>query len=178
MNFSFTAGEAERRVELTKTPARTAATKNARTAVVLFILVFVWREKSVADKMDRFAANEEEGTMQTNYNSMYLADLKLIAKTRRIKMYYIKTKDELVTLLNMPELPQSMKVEKMTIHQLRKEAKARNVSGFWNLRRGDLVKLLFPENVHETTPNKDEEDHGKADKHHQPEEHDPKEVGV
>jgi len=128
--------------------------------------------------MDRFAASEEESTMQTNYNSMYLADLKLIAKTRRIKMYYIKTKDELVTLLNMPELPQSMKVEKMTIHQLRKEAKARNVSGFWNLRRGDLVKLLFPENVQETTPNKDEEDQGKADKHHQPEEHDPKEVGV
>ena len=113
-----------------------------------------------------------------NYNKMYLADLKLIAKTRRIKMYYIKTKDELVALLNMPELPQAMKVEKMTIHELRKEAKKRNVSGFWSLRRGDLVRLLFPENVNQTTPDKNEEDKRQADEHHQPEEHDPKEVGV
>jgi hypothetical protein len=45
-----------------------------------------------------------------------------------------------------------MKVEKMTIHQLRKEAKARNISGFWSLRRGDLVKLLFPETVDEVAP--------------------------
>ena len=109
-----------------------------------------------------------------NYNKMYLADLKLLAKTRRIKMYYIKTKEELVTLLNMTELPLSMKVEKMTIHELRKEAKKRNVSGFWSLRRGDLVKLLFPENVDKAAPNKNEEDKSQADEHHQPEEHDPK----
>ena len=109
---------------------------------------------------------------------MYLADLKLIAKTRRIKMYYVKTKDELVTLLRMPELPQAMKVEKMTIHELRKEAKKRNVSGFWNLRRGDLVRLLFPENVSEATPDKNQQDQGKTHEHQQPEEHDPKEVGV
>jgi hypothetical protein len=95
--------------------------------------------------MDPFGPNKDECTMEPiNYNKMYLADLKLIAKTRRIKMYYVKTKDELVTLLNMPELPQAMKVEKMTIHQLRKEARARNIAGFWSLRRGDLVKLLFP----------------------------------
>jgi hypothetical protein len=167
-------------VELTKTPARTAATKNARTAVVLFILVFVWREKSVADKMDRFAANEEEGTMQTNYNSMYLADLKLIAKTRRIKMYYVKTKEELVSLLTLKELPQAMKVEKMTIHELRAEAKKRNVVGFWNLRRGALVELLFPniQNVNKAAPNEYEENESQADEHHQPEEHNTKQVGV
>jgi hypothetical protein len=129
--------------------------------------------------MDLCRAKKPDFTMEPiNYNKMYLADLKLIAKTRRIKMYYIKTKDELVALLNMPELPQAMKVEKMTIHELRKEAKKRNVSGFWSLRRGDLVRLLFPENVNQTTPDKNEEDKRQADEHHQPEEHDPKEVGV
>lgn len=153
--------------------------KKARTAVVLFILVFVERKEWTRDKMDPFEGSETELTMETpNYSSMYLADLKLIAKTRRIKMYYIKTKEELVALLTMPELPQAMKVEKMTIHDLRKEARARNVTGFWSLRRGDLVRLLFPENVDQATPNEDKEDQGKANEHHQPEEHDPKEVGV
>ena len=111
---------------------------------------------------------------------MYLADLKLIAKTRRIKMYYVKTKEELVTLLTMKELPEAMKVEKMTIHQLRAEAKRRNVVGFWNLRRGALVDLLFPnvQDVNKTTPNQYEQDEGETNKHHQPEEHDPEEVGV
>ena len=129
--------------------------------------------------MDLFGPNKDRFTMEPiNYNKMYLADLKLIAKTRRIKMYYVKTKEELVTLLNMPELPQSMKVEKMTIHELRKEARKRNISGFWSLRRGDLVKVLFPEDVNKAAPNEDKEDQGQADEHHQPEEHDPKEVGV
>jgi hypothetical protein len=45
MNFSFTAGSADNSVELTKRPASKAATKNARTAVVLFILVFVVRKR-------------------------------------------------------------------------------------------------------------------------------------
>jgi hypothetical protein len=129
--------------------------------------------------MDLFCPNKDGFTMEPiNYNKMYLADLKLIAKTRRIKMYYIKTKEELVILLSMKELPQAMKVEKMTIHELRKEAKNRNISGFWSLRRGDLVTLLFPQNVGEAAANKDEEDKRQADEHHQPEEHDPKEVGV
>jgi hypothetical protein len=48
MNFSFTAGEADSMEEFTKRPARRAATKNARTAVVLFILVFVVRKDSSA----------------------------------------------------------------------------------------------------------------------------------
>lgn len=129
--------------------------------------------------MDPCGAQKQNRTMETpNYSSMYLADLKLIAKTRRIKMYYVKTKDELVTLLNLAELPQEMKIEKMTIHDLRKEARARNISGFWGLRRSELVRLLFHENVNQTATDEDKEDEGEADKHHQPEEHDPKEVGV
>lgn len=111
---------------------------------------------------------------------MYLADLKLIAKTRRIKMYYVKTKEELVSLLTMKELPEAMKVEKMTIHQLRAEAKKRNVVGFWNLRRGALVDLLFPniQNINKTASDQYEQDEGETNKHHQPEEHNTEEVGV
>jgi hypothetical protein len=45
MNFSLTAGEADTIVEFTKSPARRAATKNARTATVRFILVFVVRKE-------------------------------------------------------------------------------------------------------------------------------------
>ncbi len=118
--------------------------------------------------------------MEPNYQKMYLADLKLIAKTRRIKMYYVKTKDELIHLLTLPELPLAMRVEKMTIHQLRAEAKERRITGFWELRRDALVELLFPktEYVNETPPDKNQEDEGETQKHHQPEEHDPKEVGV
>jgi len=118
--------------------------------------------------------------MEPNYEKMYLSDLKLIAKTRRIKMYYVKTKEELVALLSMKELPEAMKVEKMTIHQLRAEAKKRNITGFWGLRRGALVDLLFPKtnDIDKTATDKNEENESKADEHHQPEEHDPKNVGV
>ena len=109
---------------------------------------------------------------------MYLADLKLLAKIRRIKLYYIKTKDELVELLKMPELPLAMRIEKMTIHQLRAEAKKRGMIGYFSLRRDALVKRLFPQDVNEAASNKNEEDQGEAYKHHQPEEHNTKEVGV
>jgi len=132
--------------------------------------------------MDLFGACQKTSpdTMEPNYNKMYLADLKLIAKTRRIKMYYVKTKEELVTLLTMKELPEAMKVEKMTIHQLRAEAKKRNIVGFWNLRRGALVDLLFPnvQDVNKTTPDQYEQDESQANEHHQPEEHYTEEVRV
>ena len=118
--------------------------------------------------------------MEPNYEKMYLSDLKLLAKGRRIKMYYVKTKEELIALLSMKELPEAMRVEKMTIHQLRAEAKKRNITGFWALRRGALVDLLFPksEDINKTATDKNEENQSKTDEHHQPEEHDPKEVGV
>jgi len=111
---------------------------------------------------------------------MYLADLKLLAKTRRIKMYYVKTKEELVTLLTLKELPEAMKVEKMTIHHLRAEAKKRNIVGFWSLRRGALVDLLFPnvQDVDKTTTNQYEQDESQTNEHHQPEKHDAEDVGV
>jgi len=117
--------------------------------------------------------------MQLNYESMYLSDLKLIAKTRRIKLYYVKTKEELIKLLTLPELPIEMKVEKMTIHQLRDEAKKRGIVGFWELRRPALVELLFPKDeIAQTPPYENQQNESQTNKHHQPEKHDAKDIGI
>jgi hypothetical protein len=138
------------------------------------------KSRSVQNGFVLSKADELTFIMEPNYQKMYLADLKLIAKTRRIKLYYVKTKEELIHLLTLPELPLSMRVEKMTIHQLREEAKKRRITGFWELRRDALVELLFPktEYVDEASSNKNEENESETNKHHEPEEHDPKEVGV
>ena len=118
--------------------------------------------------------------METNYESMYLSELKLIAKTRRIKMYYIKSKEELVELLTMKELPLEMRIEKMTNKQLQVEAKNRGITGVTGLRRPALINMLFPknENISKTTSNENQEDKSQTDEHHQPEEHDPEEVRI
>jgi hypothetical protein len=117
--------------------------------------------------------------MQPNYESMYLSDLKLIAKTRRIKLYYVKTKEELIKLLTLPELPIEMKIEKMTIHQLRDEAKRRGIVGFWELRRPALVELLFPKDeIAQTPPYENQQNESQTNKHHQPEKHDAKDIGI
>ena len=118
--------------------------------------------------------------MEPNYEKMYLSELKLIAKTRRIKMYYVKSKEELVELLTMKELPLEMRIEKMTNKQLQAEAKTRGFTGVTGLRRPALINILFPntENVSKTTSDENQEDQSKTNKHHQPEEHDPEEVRV
>lgn len=76
---------------------------------------------------------------------MSLVELKQVAKTRRIKMYYTKKRAELIQLLSMPELPDSFKLEKLTIVELREEAKTRGLRGFWGLSRENLLKLLYPD---------------------------------
>jgi hypothetical protein len=117
-----------------------------------------------------------------DYPTLSLLQLKQVARTRRIKQYYIMKRAQLIELLSLKELPQAVRVEKMTIHQLRDEARRKGLVGFWTLRRAALVELLFPDEenreVDETAPNKDEEDHGEADKHHQPQKHDSEEVGI
>jgi hypothetical protein len=57
---------------------------------------------------------------------------------------YILKRAQLIQLLNMNELPQSLIIEKMTVGQLREEARRKGVRGFWTLRREQLVELLFP----------------------------------
>jgi hypothetical protein len=108
--------------------------------------------------------------------SLSLAELKKLAKGRRIKQYYILKRSQLIQLLALPDLPESFKIEKMTIHELRALAKKKEMRGFWSLHRDDLVRLLFP-NYEErkpgqTSPNKDEKNESYTDEHDDPEEHD------
>ena len=81
-----------------------------------------------------------------DYSHMSLIELKQAAKGRRIKQYYIMKRIQLIEILSMSELPQSMKIEKYTIHELRDMAKKKGMRGFWNLHRDQLVETLFPEN--------------------------------
>ena len=104
---------------------------------------------------------------------MSRVELNQAAKGRGIKHYYIMTAAQLRQLLKMEELPLALRIEKMTIHELRDEAKRRGLRGFWTLRRERLVELLFQAPADENQKNE-----GDADKHNEPQQHDPKEVGV
>jgi hypothetical protein len=73
-----------------------------------------------------------------------LVELKKIAQQRRIKQYYIKKREELIALLKMEELPFQFTLEKMTIAELREQAKEKGLRGFWSLHRDDLIKVLYP----------------------------------
>jgi hypothetical protein len=120
--------------------------------------------------------------MDLKYANMSLLELKQVAKTRRIKQYYIMKRRELVDLLTLSELPSTFKIEKMTIHELRDEAKRQGLRGFWKLRREQLVELLFPQDhqgdVHKTPADKNEKNEGQTNKHNSPQQHGAKDVGV
>lgn len=77
---------------------------------------------------------------------MSLAELKLVARDRtpKIKKYYIIPRAKLIELLLMDTLPESFIIEKKTIHELRKEAQARKLPNIWNLKRSELMELLYP----------------------------------
>lgn len=102
----------------------------------------------------------------TTYETMSLSELKLAAKDHRpkIKHYYIKSKAELIELLSMDddEFPEIMRLEKITIHELRDEARQRGYINIWNLRRAELIELLYPS----TKQNDENDDSGK--KHNNP----------
>jgi hypothetical protein len=92
--------------------------------------------------------------MPANLETLSLVDLKKIAKERRIKQYYIKKREELITLLTMNELPFQYTLEKMTITELREQAKQKGLRGFWSLHRDDLIKVLYPnQGFEQTAPN-------------------------
>ena len=109
-------------------------------------------------------------------STLSLVELKQLAKGRRIKQYYILKRHQLIQLLSMPDLPDTYKIEKLTIHQLRDMAKEKNIRGFWSLHRDDLVRLLFPEYQErqpgETPAYKNEQNQGHADEHNDPQEQD------
>jgi hypothetical protein len=121
------------------------------------------------------------------FHSMSLNELKAycakLPKGRRIKHYYIKSRAELCYLLSLPELPKEMQIEKLTIHDLRKMAKDKNVRGIWGLSKGELQDLLFPEHQEwdtstVSTMQKDHQNQDDAKKHHGPQNADSKKVGT
>lgn len=122
-----------------------------------------------------------------DFHSMSLNELKAycaqLPKGRRIKHYYIKSRAELCHLLSLPELPAEMKVEKLTIHDLRKMAKEKNIRGIWSLNKRELQDLLFPENqewdaatVASLDQNQKNQDN--ADKEDRPQDAHPKKVWI
>ena len=103
---------------------------------------------------------------------MSLIELKQIAKERRyIKLYYVKSKEELVRILSLPEPPLELKLSKMTIKQLREEATRRGEHGFWNMSRAELLAWLYPA-VNQTAANKNQENQSHTDEHNDPQSHD------
>ena len=105
-------------------------------------------------------------------DSLSLVELKQIAKTRHIKMYYTMKRNELIRLLSMNDLPDSYKIDKMTIVQLRKEAKERGMRGFWGLSREDLVKLLYPDGQLRHDVHKESENSSDTEKSKDPQAYD------
>jgi hypothetical protein len=118
-------------------------------------------------KTDAFRVWRMDCTME--YAAMSLLELKQVAKGRKIKLYYVMPKDELVRLLSLPELPMELKLQKKTIRQLRQEAKAKNLSGFWGLSRGELLGLLYPDQ--EGAADKNEKNQRNANEHDAPQKH-------
>jgi hypothetical protein len=103
-----------------------------------------------------------------------LVELKQLAKGRRIKQYYILKRHDLIRILSLPELPPAMVLEKLTIHTLRDQAKAKGLKGFWTLHRQELLDLLYP------TPGSLEQqnqDRTNPQKHQQPQRCDPHQKG-
>lgn len=90
----------------------------------------------------------------SNLDTLSLVELKKIAQARRIKQYYIKKREELIALLKMEELPFQFTLEKMTIAELREQAKEKGLRGFWSLHRDDLIRVLYPnQGFNQTAPN-------------------------
>lgn len=109
-----------------------------------------------------------------NIHLLSLVELKHLAKIHNppIKYYYIKSRLELIQILTMTEFTQEMKIEKRTIHQLRKEARDKGYLNVWKMRRPQLVELLYPS----TNQNNKNDDH--AQKHDNPKKGESEEVRV
>lgn len=110
--------------------------------------------------------------MATNFETMSLIELKRLAKTRRIKQYYIMKKSELIELLMMEELPLKLRLEKMTISEMRAIAGQRGMRGFWSLSKSQLCERLFGGSHDE------KKDDGETCKHEDPEKQDCNKVRV
>ena len=110
--------------------------------------------------------------MGVKMESMSLLELKQLAKAKRIKQYYIMRRAQLIELLSMEALPQTLVLEKMTVTELREEAKRRGMRGFWRRSKEELLQLLYP------GPQENQKNESHTKKHDEPESHDPQDVGV
>ena len=95
---------------------------------------------------------------------MSLVDLKKVArdlpKERKIKQYYIKSRHELIQLLTMTELPKQMRIDKLTLAELRKEAREKGIPQLWTYRRNQLCEILYPSTQEQNQNNNDGKKHG------------------
>ena len=101
-----------------------------------------------------------------NYHTMSLVELKQVAKTHipKIKQYYIKTKLQLIQILTLEEFTEEMIISKKKISDLRKEAQDRKLPGIWNLRRAELIQLLYPNTNQNNQNNNDGQKHNDPQK--------------
>lgn len=100
-----------------------------------------------------------------DYESMSLVELKQLAKNHipKIKQYYVKSRSELIQILSMKEFPETMKIEKMRIGELRDLARKQGHLNIWKMRRKELLDLLYP-----STQQNNQNNDG-AEKHDNPE---------
>lgn len=126
-----------------------------------------------------------------NYHNMKLSELKKVAKTRGgIKGYYTMSKKELISFLEMPELPEWLVVTKMTVDALRELAGERGLRGYWAYSKAELISTLFPNlqmsaktdsktgSVDGRTAEEHHEDNREAHKHEDPQNENGEKVGV
>ena len=93
-------------------------------------------------------------------DTLSLVELKKLAKVHNppIKYYYIKSRVELIQILTS-EFTEQMKIEKMTIHQLKKQAQSRGVINVWKMNRKQLVDYLYPSTKENNHNNDHTEEH-------------------
>jgi hypothetical protein len=121
---------------------------------------------------------------------MKLSELKKVAKTRGgIKGYYTMSKKELISFLEMPELPEWLVVTKMTVDSLRELAGERGLRGYWAYSKAELISTLFPNmqspstkspanSVDSRTSEEHHQDDREADKHENPQGEHGEEIGI
>lgn len=100
-----------------------------------------------------------------NIDTMSLVELKQLAKTKKIKQYYIMKRADLIQILTMEELPFKYRLEKMTITEMRMLAKEKGMRGFWSLSKSQLSEKLF-------ASDDKKEDYSEASEHEDPEDED------
>jgi hypothetical protein len=109
-----------------------------------------------------------------NYHAMEYCELKQEAKERRIKLYYVMRKAQLIQILSTNPLPEKYIVEKKRIQELRDEARARGFLSVYRLNRLQLVELLYPHLCGKSSTEYQNKDHDNTNKHNTPKNHNTK----